>query len=202
MLPDWFKYEIQEKWEELKELNLRKWINQLDFRVIIGITCVCFFLFLWVVIAALIPDRSAQSEEYEKVWFYDLNTDKLFTANSNELAPIDAPSGTLPSGKPAGVMAYVYTYKEEPNEFEVLIGYLEKLTDKGKEYSALFRRSRDNVTKDSIEQWNKERFIRTIEDANWVSADSAKGKAVMRKVSLPNEQGQMPIYYPPKENTN
>lgn len=41
-------------------------------------------------------------------WFYDLNTSQLFPGPRGAIPPIDAPSGPLPDGSPAGVRARVF----------------------------------------------------------------------------------------------
>jgi hypothetical protein len=41
-------------------------------------------------------------------WFYDLNTQQLFAGPRGAVPPIDAPSGPLPDGTPAGVRAKVF----------------------------------------------------------------------------------------------
>ncbi|MCC6683100.1 MAG: hypothetical protein IT445_19560 [Phycisphaeraceae bacterium] len=46
------------------------------------------------------------------VYFFDLNTNKLFITESSNFAPADAPSGPTDKGNKAGVMAYVYVCGE------------------------------------------------------------------------------------------
>ena len=41
-------------------------------------------------------------------WYYDLNTGQLFAGPRRSVPPIDAPSGPLPDGTPAGVRAHVF----------------------------------------------------------------------------------------------
>ena len=57
-------------------------------------------------------------------WFYDLNSQKLFSVPIGKTPPIDAPSGPGRDGTPAGVRAYVYSCGT-CSESERFIGYLE-----------------------------------------------------------------------------
>ncbi len=118
-LPDWLRYEIQHRWERtayrLRELKVRRWAND-NPRIIIGITVVSVFILLVIVISLLIPTEAAKIEDHKKSRFYDLNTGQLFVAKSDAVVPIEAPSGPLPNGKPAGVLAYVFSYVPEPND--------------------------------------------------------------------------------------
>lgn len=79
------------------------------------------------------------------LYFYDLNTGKLFTAKSDQIPPIEAPSGPLqgqPGNLPAGVRAHVYACGECPDltgmtlqEVEqagAYIAYVEMYTEQGK----------------------------------------------------------------------
>lgn len=62
-------------------------------------------------------------------WYYDLNTGKLFTARI-ESPPIDAPSGKLPDGKPAGVRAHVYSCGRCDLEADRQVAWLETFEGK------------------------------------------------------------------------
>ncbi|GAH59861.1 unnamed protein product, partial [marine sediment metagenome] len=126
----YFRYELKER---LERLAIRKWINQ-NPKIIIGITVVSVFVLLTIVIGLLSGGKAPKIKDYKKAWFYDLNTGKLFIAKSDQIPPIDAPSGPLriesPSGPlrnggPAGAKAYVFSYADEPNESNRFIGFLE-----------------------------------------------------------------------------
>ncbi len=201
-MPDWkyIKYGIEERWERVAAIfaPLREWLN-CNPRIVVCVTCVCVLIFLVVVIGILIPDKPPKIEEYKKTWFYDLNTGKLFVAKSDLFPPIEAPSGPLPNGKPAGVRAYVFSYSNNPNESNRFIGFLEKLTPQGREYAAAFRESKDNVTPEAIRQWNKGRLIRRPQDQQWFSAETSQAKAIMNEAYLPNENGESPVYCSPQD---
>ena len=196
-LPDWLRYEIQERWERLtaKQLALRKWGNQQDPRIIISVTCASVFVFLVIVIWQLIPEKPPEVERYEKGWYYDLNTGKLFVAKSGLILPVEAPSGPLPNGEPAGVKAYVFTYTYEPSESERFIGFLET-TDPN--YANENNSKSIKPKTDSAKRWGQGKLIRRVEDEQWIPADSIEGRAILKEIFLPNETGERASYCPPK----
>jgi hypothetical protein len=105
-------------------------------------------ILLTTVIGLLSSGEAPKVKEYKKGWFYDLNTGKLFVAKSKLIPPIEAPSGPLENGKPAGVKAYVFSYKYEPNESERFIGFLETFTPESNQFRYVRgrKRSRTNQT--------------------------------------------------------
>jgi len=196
-LPDWLRFEMREKWERLedrcKELALRRWIND-NPKIVIAITTVSACVLLAVVIMLLWPEKTVTIELGEKEWFYDLNTGKLFTAKKGLTPPIEAPSGPLPNGQPAGVRAYVLTYAYEPNESERFIGFLETTDPRGGDESPPSGKGYASGAR----QWAKGKLIRTVEDERWVPADSRLGRAIWEQAFIPNENGERPYYCPPK----
>lgn len=191
-LPDfqYLGYEIKEWWENLPA---RKWVND-NPNLIFGITGASVFLLLVIIIWLLIPDKTVETEVYEKEWYYDLNTEKLFTAKIGQTPPIKAPSGPLPNGQPAGVRAYVFTYVDEPNEAEKKIGFLET-TDP----NWVRTESRAIVSgADAAEQWGQGRLIRRLKDEQWFPANSRAGRYIRKRLTLPNEKGELAYYYPPE----
>jgi len=191
-LPDfqYLGYEIKEWWENLPA---RKWLND-NPNLIFGITGVSLFLLLVIIIWLLIPDKTVETEVYEKEWYYDLNTEKLFAGKAGQTAPIEAASGPLPNGQPAGVRAYVFTYVDEPNEAERFIGFLET-TDP----NWVQTESRAIVSgADAAEQWGQGRLIRRLQDEQWFPANSRAGRYIRKKAFQPNENGERARYYPPE----
>ena len=195
-MPNWkyIWYDIEERWERL---GLRKWINN-NPKVIIGISIASMLIFLLIVISQLMPYKPPILSQPPKAWFYDLNTNKLFTAEGDKIPPIDAPSGPLPDEQPAGAKARVFSYVRDPNESERFIGYLEKYTPQGKEIIFSFRKSGNKVTKEMVLQLNRNRFIRKVDDDRWFLADSNEGRVILRSILFPNEKGLQPYYCPPK----
>lgn len=196
-LPDWLRFEMREKWERLqdrcKESALRRWINN-NPKIVIAIATVSACVLLLVIIALLWPKGTAKVELGEKEWFYDLNTSRLFTAKKGLTPPIEAPSGPLPDGRPAGVRAYVLTYTYEPNESDRFIGFLETTDPRGEDESPPSGEGYASGAK----QWAKGKLIRTVEDERWVPADSRLGQAIWEHAFRPNDNGERPYYCPPK----
>ena len=185
-IPDWLRYEIQERWGRL---DLRKWINK-NPRIIVSIT-LASVLILLVAIGLSMPEKTITTvQEYEKGWFYDPNTGKLFVAESDDVSPIDATLGTLPSQKRASVKAYVFSYADEPNETNRFIGFLEIPNPAVKKEGLDSGGSGASGAK----RWGKGRLIRRVDDEQWVPADSNEGQAILKELALPNENGKIAHY--------
>ncbi|MFZ0034524.1 MAG: hypothetical protein WAK60_06000 [Sedimentisphaerales bacterium] len=189
-LPDWLRYEIQERWERLAA---RKWINK-NPRIIISITAASVLILL-VIIGLSMPEKTVTTvKEYKKGWFYDPNTGELFVAKGDVVPPIDAPSGTVPSGRLVTVKAYVFSYAYEPNEKNRFIGFLEIPNPATKKEES------DSISSGAggAKQWGQGRLIRRVKDKQWVPADSNEGQAILRELFHPNENGEVAHYCPPE----
>jgi len=198
MLPDWLKIELREKWERLSErLRLpivRERINEYP-TVIVSVAGASALLLLVIVIWQLVPDKPPPKVVViEKEWYYDLNTGKLFTAEHGLTPPIQAPSGPMPDGTPAGVRACVMSYKSEPNESERFIAFLE--TTATPEMLAKWQSRRESGS--PVQKWGKGKMIRRVDDKLWVPADSQLGLRLLREAYAPNKNGQHPIYCRPR----
>lgn len=188
-IPDWMRYEIQQRWERLA-INIRGWLNK-NPRIIIGITIASVSVLLIVIVVLLIPEETVKVEEYKKDWFYDVNTGKLFVAKKGLVPPVDSPWGPLANGEPAGVRAYVFSYSDEPNETNRFIGFLE-IPD-------------PNFSPESVSSqlkgaglWGQGKLIRKVEEEQWYPANSEEGQSILMEFSRPNQKGQVAIYYPPE----
>ncbi len=62
------------------------------------------------------------------VWFYDLGTDQLFSADADAVPPIQAPSGIEVDGRPGGVRAKVFACGGCADPADRFIGWLEQFT--------------------------------------------------------------------------
>lgn len=198
MLPTWFKIEMKEAWEGVKvRLGLpilRQWVNEYP-RVVVSIAGASAMLLLAIVLWLAVPNKpSPEIVTIEKEWYYDLNTDDLFVADKGLDPPIQAPSGPLPSGKPAGVRAYVLSYADEPNESKRFIAFLE--TTAPPDMMAKWPKRRGSVS--AASQWGKGRLIRRIDDKVWIPADSALGQRLIDEAFAPNKNGDRPTYCPPR----
>ncbi len=193
MLPDWLKYDLQNKWERLKEqlglLGIRSWVNEHP-KAVTAVAATSGVLMMMVIIIQLIPDELPPVQEIEKEWYYDLNTGRLFAAEKGLAPPIEAPSGPLPGGAPAGVRAYVLSYSYEPNESERFIGFLETMVPR--ELAA--RRPTRASPKSAATDWARGKLVRRVEDEKWVPADSSPGQQIIDEAFAPNADGERPTY--------
>jgi hypothetical protein len=195
-IPDWLRYEMREKWERVaaKLLDLRRWINRQDPRIIIGITVVTVFLLVVVVISLLSGPGAPEVKEFKKGWYYDLNTGKLFVAKSGLVPPIEAPSGPLPDGRPAGVRAHVFTFAAEPNESDRFIGFLET-TDPN---TVINGSGSDGWRSGGFASWGEGKLIRRVGDEKWVSGSSKEARVILDETFAPDENAERPRSCPPK----
>ena len=189
-IPDWLSFEIQRRWEQMA---LRTWINS-NPRLMIGVAAASVLLFLVIVIRQLMPGPARNVEEYEKGWFYDINKGELFAEKAELAGPIEAPSGPLPNGKPAGVKAYVFSYAREPNESNRFIGFLEMPDPNAEEKSESVKPGTGGA-----EQWGRGKLIRRVKDKKWYPANSKGGQTILNEMLRPDESGQRPRYYPPPQ---
>ncbi|MFC1765619.1 hypothetical protein ACFL6U_26535 [Planctomycetota bacterium] len=190
-IPDWLRYEWIHFWEGFQgDEGLRERLNRYP-QLVIGLTILAICV-LGIVLVTLRSDRSESLvREGSLVWFYDLNTDKLFCAKRNKLGPIEVPTGPMPNGDLAGVRAHVYSYVVDPNEDDLFVGFLDK-----PDPDALGKRPTWKRT--DFEKWTQYRVIRRVKDQQWVPAASESGQKIIRALTRPNAKGQTPQYQLPQ----
>lgn len=126
------------------------------------------------------------------VYFYDLNTNKLFITDSTNYAPADAPSGPTDKGNKAGVMAYVYVCGEcgsydgmtadEVAATGAWISRLEMYTpDAIKAIEEAKAASGDDAAMFMEPEMMDSMLIKRVKDTTWTSMGSSKGMAIMRE---------------------
>jgi len=190
---EFFKSEIRWKSQRLAERaarsGCRQWLNR-NPAVVVGICCLSAVVLGLVVAWFTRPEAKQKAVSFEKEWYYDLNTGELFTAPAGLAGPIEAPSGPLPNGHPAGVKAYVLSYAEQPNEAERFIGFLQKPDPNGKGDRAL-------LTSSAAALWKQGKLVKKVEDRIWVPAGTPQGRAIIEKAMAPNENGEPPYYVQP-----
>ena len=190
-MPDlgYLKYEIKEWWERLA---IRDWLSRSP-KLVIGVSVVLVVGLIVFAIWLTLPKKVVEVENYEKDWFYDLKHRRLFVSRKGQIPPIEAPSGPLANGEPAGVRAYVFTYSNEPNTTETFIGFLET-TDPNVDKSSI---GPMDLRVSGAEIWGKGRLIRRVKDEKWVPANSDAGRAILKETFRQNESGEIPHYCPP-----
>lgn len=190
-MPDfgYLKYEIKERWERLA---IREWLSRSP-KLVIGVSTVSFVVLVGVLIWLSLLEKVVVVENYEKDWYYDLKHRRLFVERKGQIPPIEAPSGPLANGEPAGVRAYVFTYNNDPNTTEMFIGFLET-TDPTVDKSSL---GSVDLRVSGAEILGKGRLIRRVKDAKWVPANSEEGRVILKETFRQNEAGEIPHYRPP-----
>ncbi len=185
----YLKYEIKEWWERLA---IREWLSRSP-KLVIGVSVVSVVGLMVFGIWLTLPKKVVEVENYENDWLLDLKHRRLFVARKGQIPPIEAPSGPLANGEPAGVRAYVFTYSNEPNTTDTFIGFLET-TDPNVDKSSI---GPMDLRVSGAEIWGKGRLIRRVKDEKWVPANSEEGRAVLKETFRQNEAGEIPHYHPP-----
>ena len=191
-MPDfgYLKYEIKGCWERLA---IRDWLSRSPI-LIIGASVLLMVGVIAFLVSLTLPEKIEQVDTSEKQWFYDLKHQSLFVAKSGQLPPIEAPSGPLANGAPAGVRAYVFTYSNDPNTTDTFIGFLET-TDPNVDKSSI---GPMDLRVSGAEIFTNGRLIRRTKDTEWVEANSDQGRAILKEAFRKNESGKIPQYIPPK----
>jgi len=193
IMPDfgYLKYEIKGWWERLA---IREWLSRSP-KLVIGVSVVLVVGLIVFAIWLTLPKKVVEVENYEKDWYYDLKHRRLFVAQEGQIPPIEAPSGPLANGEPAGVRAYVFTYSNEPNTTDTFIGFLET-TDPNVDKSSI---GPVDLKVSGAEMFaTKGRLIRRVKDEKWVPANSEEGRAILKETFRQNDSGEIPHYFPPK----
>jgi hypothetical protein len=192
-IPHVLRYEIQHRLESLgigaSGMGSRQWMNERPLLVasVAGVSVVSLILALtW----ALWPASDAPRVRAKTVWFYDVNTGKLFEGSPKNAGPVAAPSGPATNGEPAGFRAHVYSYVLDPNEAELFVGFLERPDPEAPTECSASDRS-------DWGKWIEGHLIRRPGDKKWVRAASPEGQAILKGQIQPNKRGQTPIYQVP-----
>ena len=130
--------------------------------------------------------------ESEKAWLYDVTAGKLFVAGSDEAVPIKSPYGPLADGNAAGVRAYVFSYKTEPNEAERFIGFLEKPDPNAGQFE-----QEKWAVRSGWKTWGRGKLIRSVDDEQWYPADSFEGRRIISWLTWADPNGRRAIYIKP-----
>ena len=191
-MPDfgYLKYEIKGFWERLA---IRDWLSRSPILIISVSVLLVVGVIVFLVWLSL-PEKVVQVDTSEKQWFYDLNHQSLFVVKSGQLPPIEAPSGPLANGAPAGVRAYVFTYSNDPNTTDTFIGFLETI-DPNVDKSAI---GPMDLRVSGAETFSEGRLIRRTKDKEWVEPNSEEGRAILKEAFRKNDSGKIPEYIPPK----
>ncbi|MFH1615693.1 MAG: hypothetical protein ABIG61_11505 [Planctomycetota bacterium] len=186
------KYWRYRLWQSWQNLPLRKWIIR-NPKIIIAITLGSLLTLAVVTAASLFSDSKPEYKPPKKEWYYDLNTGKLFTAQPGLNCPVDAPSGPLPDGSPAGVRAYVLSYSDDPKTSDYFIAFLET-TDP---YMSSDSQNPADPNLGGAQRWAAGKLIRRLNDDRWFPAAGHQGIDIVKKAFAPDSTGRTPSYLLP-----
>jgi hypothetical protein len=136
------------------------------------------------------------------IYFFDLGTGTIFLGKSNQIAPIDAPSGAGPEGVQLGVRAYVFSCGSCDNEADRFIGWLERYTPEAKQ-QLLNPPKIDEASPagpEMIDTWEKgheiARYRKDLKTLKWVVNNSDAGYKIMQDVQNKCPNGQANPCFP------
>jgi hypothetical protein len=159
-------------------MRLRQWVNENSSVVTVGAVVVMIFSLGWIVQESL--TRWHRSSGVPDVWFYDLGSGKLFRAKSTAVPPIDAPSGVLIDGEPAGVRARVFACGDCNDESKRFVGWLEKFSHQAKQAMVQGRTGQGQGYSSSSIGYIDGLLIRDEEGTRWLKASDPRAKEVFQ----------------------
>lgn len=129
-------------------------------------------------------DNNAYKPRIVDVYYYDLGTGELFLAKSNEIPPIDAPSGPGPNNTPQGVRAYVFSCGDCSDKSQQFVGWLEMFTPDAKRALSSPPKPDPNNPQgpEYYELWARGHLVSVPGSGKWVQANSEEGFKVMESI--------------------
>ncbi len=153
-------------------MTAREWVNQNSAIVTIGAV-----LLLLVSLGFIIMRVSGGSQYKARivdVYYFDIDSGQLFTAKSNEIPPIDSPSGAN-----KGVRAYVFACGDCADESQRFTGWLEMYTPDAK--NVMINPPTSPESMDTFELMEKGHLV-SADGRAWVQANTDKGFQVMEGI--------------------
>ncbi len=165
-------------------MKLRDWMNNNSAVVTVGAVVVLILSLGYIVWSS--RGRSYGPRVID-VYFYDLNTNQLFTAKSDQIPPIETASGPVPgSGAPAGVRAYVFACNDCSDENDRFVGWLEMYTPEAK---AVLTQPPSESPEQAAERemrmyemYESGQLIKAPEDRTWARANTAEAVNVTQRI--------------------
>ena len=144
----------------------------------LGVTLAVIVIAVGAIVYQLKPAGSSNISN-RQTWYYDLNTNKLFTDKAIQLPPIATSSGDF-EGEPAGVRALVFVDTNGDRH----IAWLEKYSVEAK---AAMEKQLEMATTGEIDYEietaiESGRMIKRPDDATWVSEMSMEAQEIREEL--------------------
>ncbi len=183
--------------------SIRSFLNENSALVTIAAVVLLVLSLAFIVINSKSGGRSSGPID---VWYYDLNTGDLFEGTSDQIPPIEAPSGPLSgqAGVPAGVKAHVFACNDCGDVEDRFIGYLEMYRPEVRDRLLEFRnnpKAMETMSPEMMPDMMMESgmLVSNVEDQNWVEAMSEMGMNLTTQAirSHPCPDGKPPHWCAP-----
>ena len=183
-------------------MSVREWMNNNPAMVTIGAVLV-LVICLVLIIVQLSGGGAAGGER--EIYYYDLNTEKLFTASNRTNPPIETDSGAY-EGEPAGVQATVFACGQCDQDYtgmtaaqveqnDAAIGYLEKFTPEAKEVI-----EDESSDEEGYDVMLRGHLVRRVDQSQWVPRESEEGYRITQEAQMnadcPPDQPPQPCVPP------
>lgn len=165
-------------------MKLRDWMNNNSAVVTVGAVVILILSLGYIVWSS---KSGGYGPRVIDVYYYDLNTNKLFTAKSDQIPPIETESGPVQgSNAPAGVRAYVFACNDCSDEADRFIGWLEMYTPDAK---AILSQPPAETPEQAAEReqrqyevWESGQLVRAPDGTTWARANTPEAMAVTSKI--------------------
>lgn len=178
-------------------MKLRDWMNNNS-----AVVTILAVVVLVISLGVIIMNSSGRSgARIVDMYYYDMNSGKLFVGKSDQLAPIDAPSGPY-RDQPGGVRAYVFACGECPDNIDgatladlqsngAFVGWMEMYTPEAK---AALTQQQEGPPADMAfyEAFERGQLVKRPEDEQWVQAQSEPGFRITEQITTKCPSGEMP----------
>lgn len=142
----------------------------------IAVISICIIVMIYVLFFSTDPPPPDGRPQVDKIYYFDLTTNKLFAGEPQLTPPIPAPD--QPAGAPKGVRAYVYACEDCAEHW---IGWLERYKPKAKALMENEPVGGYNAAQHTIIKQGREVRAETGTDKDWVSAGTQQALDLKNK---------------------
>ena len=189
-------------------MKARDWINNNSAVVTVGAVVVLVLALGFIIY----QNSGSMTPRVVDMYYYDMNTGEIFLGQSDQVPPIDAPSG-LADGQPAGLRAYVFSCGECPSSDQIVgstassleqqntfVGWVEKYTEEARQAMEQAEQGEQSPEEEqaAYEAYERGEVVKRPGDPEsaWVHIDSDEGLRIQESISqkCPGDELPNPCY--------